>query len=345
MLTAGARSTSRRRWLRIGAGALLAVAIACGPRAPLNASPAGASSVTGGREAAPGPAAAAPQYAVGLRVLRFTVPGRTISLRHGHVEPLTLTTYVRYPALGASHGSDGQGAPAAGASGPFPLIVFAHGFDVTPATYARLLDAWARAGYVVAAPLFPLTGAGTPGGPEESDVVNQPGYLSIVISRLVEASALAAGPMAGLIDPAHIGVAGQSDGGETVLALADSRRLRDPRIAAAVVLSGAELSGIGGYNFTPGGPPLLAAQGTADPSNEPRFTYAFFKAAQRPKYLLRLLGAEHLPPYTREQPYLGVVERVSVAFFDAYLKRSALALQQLGSLGDVSRVSTLLAEP
>jgi hypothetical protein len=61
-------------------------------------------------------------------------------------------------------------------------------------------------------------------------------------------------------------------------------------VGAAVILSGAEISGVGGYSFTRGGPPLLAVQGTADTSNEPRFTNAFVKLARRPKFLLSLLG-------------------------------------------------------
>ena len=256
-----------------------------------------------------------------MRVLRLVDRSRTIRLGDGASEPRTLVTYVRYPALGSPADTDVPNAPPASANGPFPLIVFAHGFAVTPATYARLLQSWAHAGYVVAAPVFPLSNAHAPGGPDESDIVNQPRDMSFVISRLLESSGAATGPLAGLIEPNRIAVAGQSDGGETALAVAYSRRFRDPRVTAAVILSGAEMSGIGGYTFAPGGPALLAAQGTADTSNQPRFTYAFFRAAHQPKYLLRLLGAQHLPPYTRQQPQLTLVERVSTAFFDTYLKR------------------------
>ena len=169
--------------------------------------------------------------------------------------------------------------------------------------------------------------------------------MSFVISRLLAASAAPTGPLSGLIDPARIAVAGQSDGGEAALALAYSRRLRDPRVRAAVVLSGAEMSGIGGFAFPAGGPALLAAQGTADTSNEPRFTYAYFRAARRPKYLLRLPGAEHLPPYTRQQPQLGIVERVSIDFLDAYLRGVAGTQQRLVSLGSVPGAAAMTGEP
>jgi fermentation-respiration switch protein FrsA (DUF1100 family) len=105
------------------------------------------------------------------------------------------------------------------------------------------------------------------------------------------------------------------------------------------------MGGVGGFSFARGAPPLLAIQGTADTVNEPRFTYAFFGAARHPKYLLRLLGAGHLPPYTREQPQRAIVERVSTAFLDGYLKRRPDALALLPGLGTVPRTAALVSAP
>ncbi len=286
-----------------------------------------------------------PSFAVGLRVLRLIDRSRTIRLRGGRLEPRTLVTYVRYPAFGPPGEVDVPNATPATSGGRYPLVVFGHGFAVTPQLYARLLQSWARAGYVVAAPRFPLGSADAPGGPDEADVVNQPGDMSFVISSLLSLSAASAGPLAGLIERTQIAVAGHSDGAETALAVAYGRRFRDPRVTAAMIFSGAEMSGVGGYNFAPGGPPLLAAQGTADMFNEPKYTNAYFKLAPRPKFLLRLLGAGHLPPYSYEQPQLGIVERVTLAFLDRYLKQEPAALARPTSLGDVSGVSALLAEP
>jgi fermentation-respiration switch protein FrsA (DUF1100 family) len=283
-------------------------------------------------------------FAVGLRVLRLVDGTRRIRLRDGRTRARALTTYVRYPALGSPAATDLAGAPAARIGGPYPLVVFAHGFAVTPRTYARLLQSLTRAGYVVAAPEFPLASADAPGGPDESDLINQPTDMRFVISRLLAATA-GAGPLAGLIDPSHVAVAGQSDGAMTALAAAYSRRFRDRRVGAALIMSGAEMGGVGGFSFARGAPPLLAIQGTADTTNEPRFTYAFFGAARQPKYLLRLLGAGHLPPYTRQQPQLSIVERVSAAFLDGYLRRSAAALALLPSLGTVPRTAALLSAP
>src|SRR6202043_2294615 len=115
-----------------------------------------------------------------------------------------------YPARAGPAGGDPIGAPPARAAGPFPLIVFGHGFAVTPAPYADLLRAWVRAGYVVAAPVFPLENADAPGGPNEADLPNQPADMRFVIAGLVAASNADKGLLHGLIDESRIAVAGHS---------------------------------------------------------------------------------------------------------------------------------------
>jgi dienelactone hydrolase len=351
------RLMRRRRSLALPllAGGGLALNVALATAAP-GSSAVGASgaarahgaNATGGQEAkppAPGAVPAPSSFAVGVRVLRLIDASRRIQLPNGTSTTRTLVTYVRYPALGPPGRTDLFDAPAARAAGPFPLVIFGHGFAVTPRLYGRLLQSWARAGYVVAAPVFPLGNANAPGGPNESDIVNQPGDMSFVISRLLEASRAGSGPLTGLIDSSRIAVSGQSDGAATALAVAYSRHFRDPRVGAAVIMSGAEMSGVGGFSFPRAGPPLLATQGTSDTTNEPRFTYKFFNSVRGPKYLLRLLGAGHLPPYTRQQPQLSIIERVTIAFLDGYLKDGPTTLAQLASLGSVPGVAAIMADP
>jgi dienelactone hydrolase len=290
-------------------------------------------------------ASGATRFAVGLHVVRLQDPSRLIHLPSGATEPRTLVTYVRYPALGASNATDVRDAAADTAAGPFPLVVFGHGFAVTPQLYRRMLATWARAGYVVAAPVFPLENANAPGGPNESDLVNQPADMSLVISRLLAASSGGSGPLAGLIDPGRVAVSGQSDGGDTALAVAYNEHFRDPRVGATVILSGAEIPGVSGFTFSAGEPPLLAVQGSADTVNPPSFTETFFQAARRPKFFLDLPGAEHLPPYSEQEPQLGIVDRVTVAFLDAYLKHDSAALARMRARGNVPGSAQLLAEP
>ena len=286
-----------------------------------------------------------PPYAVGERVIRIVDDTRTVRYPGRPPEPRTLVTVVRYPAVGPPSRLDARNAAPDRAAGPFPLIVFGHGFAVTPATYFRLLRAWARAGFVVAAPVFPLENAHAPGGPDESDLVNQPRDMSVVISRMLAADTNPRALLHGTMAPRQIAVAGQSDGGETALAVAYDRYYRDPRVRAAVILSGAQIPGADALTFPSGAPPLLATQGTADTINLPRLSYAFFRAASRPKFLLRLLGAPHLPPYTFEQPQLSIVERTTIDFLNRYLKDDGDGVARLRQAADRPGVAELTADP
>jgi len=267
-----------------------------------------------------------PPFAIGERVLTFIDHSRTVTYPGEAPHPRKLVTIVRYPLAHAR----------------FPLVVFGHGFAVWPSIYSQLLEAWARAGFVVAAPLFPLGNADAPGGPNESDLVNQPRDMSFVITQML---ALKQRPFAGLIDPREVAVSGQSDGGDTALTASYNGEFRDPRIRAAVILSGQEIPGVGGYDFSAPSPPLLATQGLADTINLPATTFAFFDAAPAPKYLLTLPGAPHLGPYTDQQPQLGIVERVTIAFLDRYLKHEHGALGRMRAAGDVQGLAALRADP
>jgi dienelactone hydrolase len=273
------------------------------------------------------PSTTATGMPVVVRVLHLVDNSRSIQLPDGRKVARPVTTYVRYPGTG---------------NGPWPLVVFGHGYAATPGIYAKLLRAWTLAGYVVAAPLFPLGNAHAPAGPDESDIVNQPRDMSFVISQLLAASAAATSALHGLVDPSRIAVAGQSDGAETAFAVAYDQPFRDSRIDAAVILSGAQLPGVA-FRFPHRTVPLLATQGTADTINPPSFTYAFFRAAPRPKFLLTLPGAGHLPPYTTQQPQLGVVERVTTAFLDRYLKQGSL--DRIAEAAYAPGIATLVKAP
>ncbi len=146
--------------------------------------------------------------------------------------------------------------------------------------------------------------------------------MRLVVTRLLALDARAHSLLHGRIDPQRIAIAGHSDGAETALAVAYDSRYRDPRVRAAVILSGAAMPGMG--PFPADGPPLLAVQGTADSTNAPSNTLSYFRLAARPKFLVLLIGASHRPPYTTEEPQLHIVERVTIAFLDHYLKDDPL---------------------
>jgi dienelactone hydrolase len=261
-------------------------------------------------------------------VLHLVDTSRTIRLPGGRRIARPLTTYLWYP-------------PVADGDGPWPLVVFGHGFATTPYTYRRLLRAWARAGFLVAAPVFPLGNANAPGGPDESDIVNQPRDLSFVITQLLAAGASQASPLHGLVDPTRIAVAGQSDGAVTAFAAAYQRPWHDRRVRAAVILAGAELGRH--IRLVSKAPPLLAAQGTSDRINPPVYSLDLFRAVTRPKFLLLLHGAGHLPPYTAPGTRLAAVERVSIAFLDHYLR--AGRLDAIARAAAPFRADTLTSDP
>lgn len=328
---------------------LVVAALAFARALPTGARPAAATrTMTGGPPPAspsatptPSPPPSAP-FAVGLHVVTFVDHRREVLPPHtasGRPEPRVLRTDVWYPALGTPGTSDVAEAPPALAGGPFPLVVFGPGFDMYPSAYEPLLHAWARAGFVVVAPTFPLTNPGTPGGPYEADMVNQPRDMAFVTTRILELSSARTGFLQGMVDAAEIAVAGQSDGGDTALADAYSSCCRDPRVRAAVILSGQQL--LPGTYGPPGGPPLLAAQGTGDTINVPEDTTQLYEDARPPKYLLLLLGADHLEPYTARTPWEKVVVRASIAFLDAELKGVPGALARMRAVGNAPGIATL----
>jgi predicted dienelactone hydrolase len=194
----------------------------------------------------------------------------------------------------------------------------------------------------VAAITFPLTNPDAPGGPYRPDILDQPGDMATVAEQVIAASANGSSPLHGVVDPTEVALAGQSDGGDTALALAYNTCCRVIPVAATVILSGAELHSYGGFpgTFFPSGTtlaPLLAFQGTDDPVfNPPAYTNQYFAAAPQPKYLVCLNGADHLEAYTTTDTYEAIVAQASVDFLDAYLWHQPGALAAMTAVTNSS---------
>ncbi len=285
---------------------------------------------------------------VGLRIITLVDRSRAVHLPGtpaGTTQPRIMPTEIFYPALGSVRTGDVHNAVAARAAGPYPLVIFGQGFGITPGRYVQLLDALARAGYVVAAPRYPYASKTAQGGENEADQVNQPRDDRFVITQMLAQNANPHTPFNGLINPRRIAVSGQSDGGDAALAVAFDPALRDPRVTAAVIFSGAEIPQLGTFTFPAHGPALLATQGSNDRINLPAATGQFFSRAPRPKFLLTLVGAAHLPPYEDQQPQLGIVATVTIAFLDQYLKLQASGLRRMAVAGNQAGVTTLSSYP
>jgi dienelactone hydrolase len=278
-------------------------------------------------------------YAVGTQSLTFVDTSRPTSPNNtfGGAPSRTLPTLVLYPAQGDANRPPVEGAHALG-DRRFPLIVFSHGFTGTGPAYKGLLALIARRGYVVAAPTFPLSSAGAPGGPKGADYVNQPGDVSFVITRLLDLDRDEA-RFRREIDPKRIGVAGHSLGAITTLGVAANSSVQDRRIDAAVSFSGLELPfGPGSFFSTPT-PPLLLVHGTADGTVPFSGSVNAYGHAPTPKALLGLANAPHTPFFGA---WLDPTVRTVVDFFDLYLKHDEGARKQLGRDGNVPGVSLLL---
>jgi predicted esterase len=211
--------------------------------------------------------------------------------------------------------------------------VFAHGLGADPQLYTSLLSYWAAAGYVVAAPLFPLSSAHTPGGPDAGDVINQPGDISFIITSVLMAAAQPAGLLSGLIDSRVIGAAGHSNGAITTLGLVANTCCRDSRIKAAVIMAEATEAFPGGHYDMAQAPPLLLVHGTADELIPYSGAVAVFNGARGPKGLLSIKGGDHESAAALSATSAPGVLRTSTDFFDKYLRGDHAALVDLATAG------------
>lgn len=249
----------------------------------------------------------------------------------------TLATLIRYPL--ARPPVAGRPAP-----GRFPLLVFAPGFQQCDGPYSNLLQAWASAGYVVAAVNFPRTDCRVGAAAYEPDLINQPADMSYVISRLLALSARPADTFSGLLNSHQIAAVGQSDGGDTVAALAANACCADQRLVAAAVLSGAEWPPMPGRYFAHRAPPMLFVQGTADTVNPPWTSKQLYRAhAPGARYYLNLFGATHTPPYEGTNRVERLVARVTLAFFNRYVLGQAAAVAVLRHNSNVPGKAALAA--
>ena len=246
----------------------------------------------------------------------------------------TLVTTILYPAQGPqSSGSPEVGANPDHGGAPYPLIVFAHGLGADPRLYISLLSHWAAAGFVVAAPQFPLTSDETPGGPDAGDVVNQPGDMSFVITSVLAGSAQPGELLSGLIEPHSIGAAGHSNGAITTLGLVTNTCCDDRRVKAAVVMAGATEAFPTGHYDLAHAPPLLLVHGTGDSLVPYDGAVAVFNGASGPKGLLTIKGGDHGAAAGLTASSAVAVRRTTTDFFDVYLRGNRAALAAMTTDG------------
>jgi dienelactone hydrolase len=211
-------------------------------------------------------------------------------------------------------------------TGPLPLVVFAPGWQSDPSRYDVLLRTWATAGFEVASPASP--GLAPSAGPlDHSQLVHQPSDLSAVITRL-EAE--------GGIDTSRVAVAGHSDGGSTAARMALSADVRDPRVHAYLVLSGA-LPRV--YDGRANGPVFVSIGDQDEFGNWPG-TFLVYMATRGPRVFEHIHGGRHLTTYLDNSMQGQAIRAASTDFLVAALGYSTWdRLRVTGNLGGLQMSS------
>jgi dienelactone hydrolase len=251
-------------------------------------------------------------HAVRTREVTFVDTARPTPAYHGYggSSSRVLPTTIWYP-------SDG--------GGPFPLVVFAHGYGVTPSYYAQLASRLAGAGYIVAAPRYPLL-SGQPAGP-----TNTVGWGDLfpdtwfVTSQMLQLSSSGDAALGGLIDPDRIAVAGHSDGAAIAFGDGYVPFKLDGRVRAVVAYA-ADLQYYGLYQANQR--PILHVLSDQDGYNPYGDAIAWDRTTlQQPKTVVSLWNAAHEAPYvSAADAHFDLVVRLTVGFLDANLKAHPEAL-------------------
>jgi predicted dienelactone hydrolase len=180
------------------------------------------------------------EHGAGIRRETFIDQSRPIkaSFGFGGAPARRLDVVIWYPA----EGGDPKATPVDNAprakDGPWPLVIYSHGTWGYADNASYLCEALAHHGYVVAAPNYPLTSQTSSTkvqGPDISDVVNQIRDVSFVVDQLLADPSFGAA-----IDKGKIAAMGHSLGAVTSYFKSFGGQMRDPRIAATVLLGAAD---------------------------------------------------------------------------------------------------------
>jgi dienelactone hydrolase len=248
---------------------------------------------------------------VGVRQETFVDPTRGSSTGES---TRTFPVTIWYPAAGDPEGPAVPDAPPDRSIGAYPLVVFIHGYAVTPDFYEELLRRWAAAGYVVAAAAYP-------GG--DDDYSKQFTDTSFLITQLLQLNGGAPGsnPLVGTVDPARVGVAGHSNGEAIAYGMGFLQCCRDTRVKSVVALAG-NLGNINNPVQRDNGVPILHVLGEADELQPYGSAIQWDRDnLTAPKWSVTLVGGSHAPPYRSPGAahFSGVVE-VTTDFLDGSLK-------------------------
>lgn len=227
-------------------------------------------------------------------------------------------------------------APASG----YPIILFSHGYTGCNTQSVFLMQALARAGYLVLAPNHADATCGSawhlgklgsqrlqepladPSKWNDATYKDRDADIESVLDAVLHEPSLQGVP----IDAKRVGLAGHSLGGYTALGLAGGwPSWKDPRIKAVLVFSPhvspyIQKGELGRLNV-----PIMYQGGTLDLGETPFVKHAggAYDLSSAPKYFVEFDGAGHLAWTDLNKRYQDLIDTYSVAFFDRYLKMKA----------------------
>ncbi len=279
----------------------------------------------------------------------------------------TLTVAVWYPTAaqpktyiygGSTHGEVAVDAPPLAEGGPYPLLVFSHGFGGCGLSSVFLTEWLAARGWIVAAPdhhdsssavrirvgqvkdfdhlgLLRHAREITLSGPaDRGRYLYRLEEMQLVLDRMI-----GSGPFGRFIDGSRIAVGGHSFGGSTALGLCGTiKERRDPRIRAVLLFS----TGAGGYLFSDeelAGVeiPSMSFIGEREKGQRrgnrtmAQLADKIYRNLAPPKYFLQVKGASHFSFNNSLGDRLSarflsgtpeqfeVIRRYSVAFLEKYV--------------------------
>ncbi|WP_395856062.1 alpha/beta hydrolase family protein [Cystobacter fuscus] len=245
----------------------------------------------------------------------------------------TLPTRIYYPVCPPDTSASppsGERIPVAG-GGPFPLLAYAHGLTSLGDTARHVTEHLATHGYIIVAPLFPLSVGTAPGGPTFEDTANQPADLAFVMRQVAQLTGANA-DLGGAVDTRRRALLGFSLGGMTVLIGTYHPVLALDGIQSSVVQAPA-ITCILGPAFFARPLPTLIISGTADeliPISAPE---RIFSLAPAPVILVELLGGTHSGFMNREVPFVQNTDTMECQ-----------ALLDSGATGDQDALHSRFAE-
>lgn len=188
--------------------------------------------------------------------------------------------------------------------GPFPLVLFAHGFGAYPTEYQTILTHLASWGFVVAGPDFDergliaaFAGGGAPPtslDPAAAEAAAQARVESeaLIMSQarelLAAESTEPGGLLEGVVDATNVGTAGHSAGVTSAVAAASS----DPNVKTFVAMSGGRAPGASTALPTPDVPGMVMTGGQDQVASLENVT-AFYESLNPPKRLVVIDDAGH----------------------------------------------------